>query len=157
LVTDDQGAKPAEGDGAGQIAVYHCQKGSSWHVIYAATALFCAGLATCEDPEFGKLLLDKLSVRLSASLAGHEPDAHDDARLLLRALACLPSVNLIHSSSVIKLLQAVIGQARDTGKSGWCHASSCSWLVCKRCPARGACMRNYSSSTCTHPCLTHAP
>ncbi|GFH23184.1 MIF4G domain-containing protein, partial [Haematococcus lacustris] len=46
------------------------------------------------------------------------PAEHDAARLLLRWLASLPPVSLLHASEVAGLLQALVQRALDVSKQG---------------------------------------
>ncbi|KAJ9529912.1 hypothetical protein QJQ45_022282 [Haematococcus lacustris] len=84
------------------------------------THLFAAlaGLLNTEQPGWVTSLLAAATTALNTALASPQPAEHDAARLLLRWLASLPPVSLLHASDVAGLLQALVQRALDVSKQG---------------------------------------
>jgi hypothetical protein len=95
----------------------HCSNFPSDHVALIASQSLLVGLLNVEEPEFVALLVDTLASSLSSSLHTPSLESLHKAKLLLRFIASLALVNVIHGSEFVNLLNSLLNSATSTAHS----------------------------------------
>lgn len=84
-----------------------------------------AGLLNTEEHEFVEQLVQSIKKELEEALISGD---RNKARLLLRLTAALVPSNVLHASTVLKVLQGVVEDAievADKGKAPFLHSATC--------------------------------